>query len=232
MSLMRSTATVRIGRFGVVAWIGLACGGAAAEGQARRSPAAKPPVASGVRKAPAEVTCPAPLGVGVKTKASFCNVIAGREPEAGVIIRIPPHRGPATLTFDLHNLHLYSEEQVKAKRSFARYTATIGILTLDNTLVSRAVVQSEFRTAEDFVDRVSGGDGPRGVKAVAPTGVEPITVSIKEADDEVSLLGEKLTVEGVDGVSRTFSQAGRPIAVVSNVMVEYRPAPARPARKR
>jgi hypothetical protein len=33
------------------------------------------------------------------------------------------------LTFDLHNLHLYSEELVKARRAYARYTATIGVLT-------------------------------------------------------------------------------------------------------
>ena len=38
------------------------------------------------------------------------------------------------------------------------------------------------------------------------------------------MLGEKLSVERVDGAA-TYSQAGRPIAVVSNVMLEYRPGP-------
>ena len=150
-----------------VAWVGLVCF-AGLTAQTTKPPAVKPPAppASALKKEPAEVSCPAPLGVGVKTKTAFCNVIAGREPTAGVLIKIPPHRGIATLTFDLHNLHLYSEEQVKAKKAFARYTATIGVLTMDNTLVSRAAVMSEFRTASDFVDRVSGGAGPGGVKAV------------------------------------------------------------------
>ena len=76
------------------------------------------------------------------------------------------------LPLNLHNLHLYSEEQVKARRAYARYTATIGVLTMDNTLLSRAVVQNEVRTATDLIDRVSGGAGPGSVKAVAPTGVE------------------------------------------------------------
>jgi hypothetical protein len=66
------------------------------------------------------------------------------------------------------------------------------------------------------------------VKAVAPTGSEPITIVIPEAEDEVSLLGEKLTVERVDG-SATYTQAGRPIAVISNVALEYKPGP--PPRK-
>ena len=111
----------------------------AAQAPARKPPAApvkKPalPPAAALKKEPAEVSCPAPLGVGVKTKTSFCNVIAGRDPAGGVLIKIPPHKGIATLTFDLHNLHLYSEEQVKAKKAFARYTATIGVMTMDNTI--------------------------------------------------------------------------------------------------
>ena len=198
-----------------------------------RKPVRKPAPAllAPLKKVAPEMTCPAPLGTGVQTKLLFCEVIAGREPSAGVLIRIPTHKGPATLTFDLHNLQTYSEEQVKAHKAYARYTATIGIMTMDNTLISRAVVQDEFRTAADLVDRVSGGAGPGGVKAAAPTGTEPITVAIPEGEDTVSLLGEKLTMDRVDG-SATYSQTGRPIAVVSNVMLEYRPGPPPKTAKR
>lgn len=199
--------------------------------QARRPPVRRAPATPATTKAAPEITCPAPLGVGVRTKLSFCEVLAGRNPAEGVLIKIPPHRGPATLTFDLHNLHLYSEEQVRAKRAYAKYTAIIGALTMDNTLISRAVVQSEFRAAGDLIDRVSGGAGPGGVKAVAPTGSESIVMTIAEADEQVSLLGEKVTVEGMTGQPATFSQPGRPIAVVSNVMVEYRPAPPKRGRQ-
>jgi hypothetical protein len=200
--------------------------------QTKRPVPKRPPAApQSSTKAAADVTCPAPLGVGVRTKAAFCEVLAGRDPATGVLIKIPPHRGPATLTFDLHNLHLYSEEQVKANRAYTRYTAVIGALTLDNTLITRAVVQSEFRTANDLVDRVGGGAGPGGTKAVAPTGSEPVVITVAENDDQVSLLGEKVTVETMSGPPATFSQPGRPIAVVSNVTVEYRPAPPKPVKK-
>jgi hypothetical protein len=205
---------------------------ASATAQTKKPPApAKKPAAPAVplTKITPPFTCPAPLGVGVKTKISYCEVLAGRDPEGGVLVKLPSRRGPATLTFDMHNLQLYSEEQVKAKRAYAKYTATIGVLTMDNTLILRAVVQSEFRTAADLVDRVGGGAGPGGVKAVAPTGVESIVVTIPEGEDQVSLLGEKLLVEGMAGPPSTFTQAGRPIAVISNVMLEYRPAPPKPA---
>lgn len=195
-----------------------------------KKPAAPPPAAAAVKNIAPEISCPTPLGEGVRTKLAFCEVMAERDPAKGVVIQVPPHRGAATLTFDLHNLHTYSEELVRQKKAFTRYTATIGVMTMDNTLISRAVVQNEFRSASDLVDRVGGGAGPGGVKAVAPTGTESVTVTIPESEGQVSLLGEKLSVERMEGPA-TYSQPGRPIAVVSKLMLEYHPAPPRPMRK-
>ncbi len=200
----------------------------AALGAQSTKPAARAPA---TKKAAAEVACPSELGVGLETKLLFCDVLAGRDPAAGVIIRVPPHRGNATLTFSLHNRHTYSEEEVRAGRAYTRYTATIGVLTLDNTLLARGVVQSEFRNGDDRLDRIGGGAGPGGVKAVAPVGSELITVTIPAAVNEVSLLGERLVMVQTDG-SSTYSAPGRPIAVVSDVQVEYRPGPAPPVRRR
>ena len=46
----------------------------------------------------------------------------------------------------------------------------------------------------------------------------------------MSLLGEKLTVLSVNG-TETFTAAQRPIAVVSNINIDYQPAPKPPAKK-
>ena len=190
--------------------------------------------APATRTEPAMFDCPSLLGEGVQTKRSFCDVLTGRDTAEGIIIKLPPHTGPVMLRFDLHNRHTYSEELIKTNRAYRQYTATIGVLTADNTLLTRAVVQNEFRTAADLVDRVSGGAGPGGMKAVAPTGTEPITVTVPATEESVSILGEKLTVIRADSaVPDNFTTPGRPIAIISNVTLEYRPAPARraPARR-
>jgi hypothetical protein len=172
------------------------------------------------------------LGVGVKTRRLFCDVLTGRDPKEGILITIPPHRGPVTLSFELHNRHTYSEELIKSKRAFRQYSATIGVLTTDNTLVDRAVIMSEFRSARDLVDRIEGGAGPGGVKAVAPNGSELITIELPEdVGERVSILGENLKVKRPDG-DDTFVAPGRPIATISNVMIEYRPAPPPTAPKK
>ena len=174
--------------------------------------------------------CPEVIGDGVRTRRTYCDVLIGRDPTAGILITLPPHAGVLTLSFDLHNRVTYSEEEIRNKRAYRRFTATIGVLTLDNTLVTRGIVQNEYRSAADLIDRISGGTGPGGLKAVAPTGTETITVSLPADVDKVSILGEKLDVVRADGTPPdNFTVAGRPMALISNAMVQYKPAPPKKA---
>jgi hypothetical protein len=212
--------------------VSLLVAGAGLHAEQARPSTRKP--AAATRKpsiAPAEITCPSPLGTGIKTKREYCDVLTGRDPKEGILIKLPPHRGQVTLRFNLHNRHTYSEEEVRLKRGFASYMAGIGVLTMDNTLLARGAVATEFRTVADLVERISGGAGPGGVKAVAPVGTEAISVTIPAELNEVTILGEKLTVVRADSQSSNYSATGRPIAIISDVTVEYTPAPA-PARGR
>jgi hypothetical protein len=197
----------------------------AAQAQARRRPPTRTAKPVPPRVEPAKVTCPENLGTGVRTGAQYCFVLAGRDPSQGAMVAIPPHTGEAVLRFNLHNRHTYSEEQTRAGRGFASYTAVIGALSLKGDLLARAAIQTEFRNAKDIYERISGGTGA-GVKAVAPVGVEPISITIPAGIDQVSLLGEVL--DAITPAGRESAAPGRPVAIVSNVMIEYKPKP--PAR--
>ena len=215
--------------------VALAAGLAGQQGRGGRQTTAA--AAATPRSEPAMVNCPSVVGAGAHTSRTYCDVVIGNDAEAGIIVTFPAHVGAVTLRFDLHNRHIYSEDLVKAKRAFSRYTAGIGVLTLDNYLLTRAAILSEFRGEADLFDRITGGGGPLGLKAVAPTGLEEISVTVPEEHRGVSILGEKLRVERMEGVEN-FTTAGRPIALISNVRVEYTPAPlpkpvpARPPARR
>ncbi len=198
-----------------------------ADAQRRRAPAKKPAPPPPPIVAPAALKCPEPLGTGMKTGASYCFVLAGRDPAQGVLVTIPPHVGDAALQFDLHNRHTYSDEDVRAGRGFARYTAVVAVLTMKGDLLDRGAVQSEFRGARDLYERISGGAGPGGAKAVAPLGREEIKIAIPAGVDAVSILGEVLDATTVAG--HETATPGRTVAIVSNVRIEYRPAPVKPA---
>ena len=88
------------------------------------------------------------------------------------------------------------------------------------------MIQNEFRTAADLFDRIGGGAGPGGLKAVAPTGIEPIRVELP-AGRHAGLRdgGEARRPQRIDA-DEMFTGPGRPIALISNVKVEYQPVPA------
>jgi len=155
------------------------------------------------------VNCPEVLGEGVRTKRQYCDVLTGRDPAGGIMVTLPPHAGPVTLTFDLHNRHTYSEEEVRAKRGYRRYTATIGVLTLDNTLVSRAIVQNEFRTQADLLDRISE------------------TGKLEEADEEE--LG-KAIADFVDDFGPDFDEHGDPFEAGESDRVKSEEERSKPSR--
>jgi hypothetical protein len=204
--------------------------GVPAAGQTRKAPK-KPPAKSAKAAPPAplktmtpDVKCPSLIGMGIKTVRSFCDVPAGRDPATGIVITLPPHSGAGTLTFDLHARHLYSEDEMKRGKGFARYRVVIGALTMKGELLDRGGVEAEFRSAADLFDRIGGGAGPGSLKAVAPAGREPIVISVPAGVDEVSLLGETLDAMTPAG-HETVVMPGRPVAIVSNLLFEYRPAP-------
>ena len=168
----------------------------------------------------AEVQCPAVLGVGVTTDVVFCDVPIQNEAGLGILVVVPPRRGEATVSFTLHNRHTYSESETRAGRAYAEYTAEVAVATLDGRVLGRRYILSEFRAARDLVDRVTGGAGPEGVKAVAPTGRERVFVTVPERIDTIAIVGQSLEVVRLDG-RETFRTAGRPVAVISGVEVEY-----------
>src|SRR4051794_3802962 len=200
--------------------------------QKKKTPAKKAPApAAPAKTVTPDVKCPSLIGMGVKTVRSFCDVPAGRDPAQGIVITLPPHAGSGTLTFDLHARHLYSEEEIRSGKAYARYRAVIGALSMKGDLLARGAVEAEFRGAGDLFDRIGGGTGPGGLKAVAPAGREAVVIDVPAGVDQVSLLGETLDAVTPAG-HETAVMPGRPVAIVSNILFEFHPAPAKPARRR
>ena len=168
-----------------------------------------------------EVRCPSVLGIGVETDLVFCDVVAQQDPTLGITVVLPPRRGEATLSFNLHNRHTYSEDDVRRGRAYVRYLAEVAVASSVGDVLARRFVLNEFRTADDLFDRVGGGAGPDGLKAVAPTGVERVFVTIPADLDQVVLVGQTLELTGIEGNLERIWSPGRPVAIVSEMKLEY-----------
>ena len=176
----------------------------------------------GLSTDPAEVYCPSVLGVGVNTDLAFCDILIQQDAGLGARVILPVHRGEATVSFNLHNRHTYSEDEVETGRGFASYTAEIAVASFEGNVLGRRFILSEFRSVDDLADRITGGAGPLGLKAVSPMGTERVFVKIPEELNEVFIVGQSLEVVRVDARENIIN-AGRTVAVISDVRVEYQP---------
>lgn len=183
---------------------------------------AKPPVAApkaSATKVSLDVTCPADLGKGVKSKRAFCDVTVGTDPATGIVMRVPPHTGPSTLRFDLHNRFTVSG----ATLPFARATALVAVLNGSNgAMIERAAVLSELRAELDLFDRIAG-TGPGGSKTVAPGRAEGVKITLPAGVTSISIVGVRLELTDKSGRAE-YATPGRPVAIASNFRIDYTPA--------
>lgn len=170
------------------------------------------------------VECAATLGAGVKSRRTFCDVLIGARPTDSVYVPIPRHVGVATLLFDLHNRFTVPAVAVPGPLTFARHEAVVSVIKPTGETLSRAAVVREFRMLSDLFDQIAGGVRPGGVKSVGPGPAESIRVTVPAGISSVGIVGERLKVM-TRASEETFETPGRPVAIVSNVRIEYRPAP-------
>jgi hypothetical protein len=168
------------------------------------------------------VACAAELGAGLKTKRLFCDIVVAKDRTDSISITLPPHRGAATLSFDLHNRFGIPEAGTPPDRVYARHEAVVAVVAPGGALVDRLVVRGEFRGTDSLFDRIGGGSGPGGAKAIGPGPIESIKVTIPATLSAIGIVGVKLTVMTTRGTD-VFDSPGRPVAIASNFKVEYTP---------
>ena len=174
------------------------------------------------RQLTTELSCAADLGLGVKSKRQFCDVMIAATGSGSVSVKIPPRTGPATVMFDLHNRFTVMAGVVDPGQAFVKYAALAAVVRPNGQVIGRAAVLQEYRTAQDLFDRIGGGGRPTGLKAVAPGQPQAVKVVVPAGVDTVGIVGVRLEATTRDG-SAVYENAARPIAIVSNLRVEYIP---------
>ena len=164
--------------------------------------------------------CAAELGTGAASARRFCDVILGSTPVDSIAITIPAHRGAAKLLFDLHNRIAVPPGGGQPAQVFARTTAIIAVIGPKGE-ISRGVVESEYRKPSDLFDRIAGGPGG-AVRTVAPGPPTPLDITIPAGVTAIGIVGIRLEVLNRLG-EQTYDTPGRPIAIASNIRVEYTP---------
>ena len=165
-------------------------------------------------------SCAADLGVGIKSKRKFCDIIVSTLTKDGVTMAIPAHTGPTTLRFDLHNRYTLPAAGATPAQMYAKHTAIVTVLDQAGVSVGKAAVSRELRTDVDLFDRIAGGIGPAGAIGVAPGRPEPVVIELPESVTLIAVVGVSLEATSV-AEQGTFTTPGRPVAAGSNFRIEY-----------
>jgi hypothetical protein len=165
-------------------------------------------------------SCATDLGVGLKSRRKFCDIVISTTPKDGVMVTIPAHTGPSTLMFDLHNRYTPAGAGAPAEQMYAKQTAIVAVLDQNGAIVGRGAVSRELRTEVDIFDRIAGGIGPGGAIAVAPGRAEGITLQLPEAVTAIAVVGVSVEATSVSGQGM-YTTPGRPVAIGSNFRIEY-----------
>jgi hypothetical protein len=174
------------------------------------------------RKTSNDVKCAADLGLGIKTKRQFCDVVIASSGDGSVSMTIPTHVGAATLMFDLHNRFLVPVVTLDPSIAFTRHFAVVAVLRPTGETIEQAAVMREFRSREDLFDTIGGGGRPGGIKAVAPSDPEAVRITIPAGINGVGIVGVRLDITTRAG-KEPFDAPGRAIAIVSNLRIDYAP---------
>jgi hypothetical protein len=165
-------------------------------------------------------TCASDLGVGVKSRLRFCDVLVAQTGADSVAMPVPSRSGAATLRFDLHSRVQVQPGVTDPIQAFVRSAAVVAVVKANGDLIERAAVVSEYRGADDLFDRLAG-TRPGELKIVAPGPPEPVRVAIPAGVTAIGIVG--LRVELMTAAVRAaFDAPGRPVAIVSNLRIEYR----------
>jgi hypothetical protein len=184
---------------------------------AQRSSGAKPPA----MRMSTTATCAADIGKGVKTGRRFCDVVVASTAAESVAMTIPAHTGAATLQFDLHNRFSVPAANTAPSLAFSRHTASVAVIRPTGAVIGRGAVMSEFRSVQQLFDRIAGPTAGMP-KTVAPGPPEAIRITIPAGVNAIGIVGESVVVTDHTGEAR-FPTPGRPVALVSNLRIEYRP---------
>jgi hypothetical protein len=184
----------------------------------QQKPAARPPA----KRVSTTVTCAADLGVGVSSRRRFCDVIVASVAADSVSIAIPPHAGTAILSFDLHNRFSVPAVRSDPAAAFVRHVAVVAVIKQTGEIIGRGAVERDYRSPKDLFDRIAGAGRGTAVKGDAPGAPAAISVVIPAGVNVVGIVGTRLEEWRASGRG-AFDSPGRPIAIVSNVRVEYTP---------
>ena len=151
------------------------------------------------------------MGNGATSKAEYYDVIITRQPNAGVLIKLPYTRKGGKFTFDLHHRIAMTDDFGLP----AEVTTVIEVLSGGTTSLGVYTISGKINSGDKFDESIVKASTADIDKFVTPLYRKTITLDIRPGPQSFSIVGQMLII--TRGASTTrIDTPGTRIAAVSN----------------
>ncbi len=169
------------------------------------------PFAQEVKEIPFDIRARQNLLMGKGAKTDYYDVVITRQPNAGVLIKLPYTKKGGTFTFDLHH-------RIAMTGDFglpAEITTVVEVLSGGTTSLGVYTIAGKINSGDKFDESIAKASTAEIDKYVTPLSRKTITLDIRPGPQSFSIVGQMLIITRGTTTTR-IDTPGTRIAAVSN----------------
>jgi hypothetical protein len=152
------------------------------------------------------------MGKGATSGQQYYDVIVTRQPNAGVLIKLPYTRKGGKFSFDLHHRIAMTEDFGFP----AEVTTVVEVLTGGTTTIGVYTIATHINAGDKFDEAIIKTSNAEIDKYVTPMDRKAVTIDIRPGPQSISIVGQMLVITRGSTTTR-IDTPGTRIAAVSNM---------------
>ena len=158
------------------------------------------------------------MGKGATSKADYYDVVITRQPNAGVLIKLPYTRKGGKFTFDLHHRIAITDDFGLP----AEVTTVVEVLTGGTTSIGVYTIADTINAGDKFQEEIIKASDAEIDRFVTPMSKKTVTLDIRPGPQSISVVGQMLIITRGKTTTR-IDTPGTRIAAVSNFKFQETP---------
>ena len=151
------------------------------------------------------------MGKGQSSGSSYYDVVITRQPNAGVLIKLPYTKKGGKFSFDLHHRIAITEDFGLP----AEVTTVIEVLSGGTTSLGVFTIADKIDSGDRFDESITKASDAEIDKFVTPMARKTITMGIRPGPQSISIVGQALVITRGTSTTR-IDTPGTRIAAVSS----------------
>lgn len=158
------------------------------------------------------------MGKGDTTGRDYYDVVITREPNAGVLIKLPYTKKGGKFSFDLHHRIAMTEDFGLP----AEVTTVVELISGGTTSIGTYTIADEITVDDRFEESIHKTSTAEIDRYVTPLSRKTVTLNIRPGPQSISIVGQMLIISRGTTTTRVDTPGTR-MAVVSNFKFQEAP---------